>query len=95
MRFAPSAFRWNGRVGVALLPSLIVLAGFGGAVPSGVMMVGAMVRLGDLGVSYFLTAQTVLVITVSSSPNKCVGAVNRQANAFWIFESRQHRDMDK
>ena len=42
-RFAPSAFRWNGRVAVALLPSLIVLAGFGGTVPSGVMMVGAMV----------------------------------------------------
>ncbi len=44
VRFAPSAFRWNGRVGVALLPSLIVLAGFGGSVPSGIMVVGAMVR---------------------------------------------------
>jgi hypothetical protein len=44
VRFAPSAFRWNGRVGVALLPSLTVLAGFGGPVPCGVMLVGAMVR---------------------------------------------------
>ncbi|KAK9824524.1 hypothetical protein WJX72_011089 [[Myrmecia] bisecta] len=43
LRFAPNSFQYNGRVGCALLPSLIVLAGFGGKTAVGILMVGAMV----------------------------------------------------
>eukprot|EP00884_Botryococcus_braunii_P004652 jgi/Botrbrau1/14188/Bobra.182_3s0121.1 len=43
MRFTPNNFQYNGRVALALLPSVCVVAGFGGKLPVGVMMVGAMV----------------------------------------------------
>ena len=32
-------FRYNGRIGIALIPSLIVLSGFGGKVPVGIGLV--------------------------------------------------------
>jgi hypothetical protein len=39
MRFTPNNFQYNGRVALALLPSIFVVAGFGGKIPVGVMMV--------------------------------------------------------
>lgn len=39
MRFAPNNFQYNGRVALALLPSLCVVAGFGGKLPLGVIVV--------------------------------------------------------
>ncbi|CAD7699316.1 unnamed protein product [Ostreobium quekettii] len=42
-RFAPNAFQHNGRVALALVPSLIVLGGIGGRLVVGMLLVGAMV----------------------------------------------------
>ena len=41
MRFVPNDFQYNGRVATALVPSLVVLAGFGGKYPVGVLLVSA------------------------------------------------------
>ncbi|EFN59471.1 expressed protein [Chlorella variabilis] len=41
-RFVPHDFRYNGRVAMALLPSLVVLAGFGGNAVSAALAVGLM-----------------------------------------------------
>ena len=43
-RYAPSSFQHNARVAAVLLPSLIVLVGFGGKLAAGVLMAGVMVR---------------------------------------------------
>ena len=43
MRYAPSSFRHNARIGAVLLPTLVVLVGFGGKLPVGVFLAGVMV----------------------------------------------------
>jgi hypothetical protein len=44
LRYTPNAFKHNGRMAVVLLPAVILLVGFGGKLPAGVLMAGAMVR---------------------------------------------------
>ena len=39
MRFTPGEFQHNLRVGAALVPSLAVLAGFGGRLPAALLLV--------------------------------------------------------
>ncbi len=39
-RFQPNAFDYNGRVAFALVPSLVVITGFGGSIALGVLVVG-------------------------------------------------------
>ena len=54
-RLAQAGFQHNGRVAVALVPSLIVLAGFGGKVPVGIMLVRSHnMNMRDFIVSNFL-----------------------------------------
>lgn len=43
MRYAPTSFKHNARIGAVLLPTLVVLVGFGGKLPVGVFLAGAMV----------------------------------------------------
>jgi hypothetical protein len=43
LRFTPNSFAYNGRVAVALVPSLIVAAALGGKLVAGVLTVGCMV----------------------------------------------------
>lgn len=44
MRYAPNSFRHNARVATVLLPAIILLVGFGGKLPVGILLAGAMVR---------------------------------------------------
>ena len=41
-RFAPNNFQYNTRVSLTLLPSLVILAGFGGSVSVCIGMVGSL-----------------------------------------------------
>ena len=43
-RYAPMPFRHNTRIGSILLPTLVVLVGFGGKLSVATIMIGAMVR---------------------------------------------------
>ena len=43
-RYGPMPFRHNIRIGSILLPTLVVLVGFGGALSVATIMIGAMVR---------------------------------------------------
>lgn len=43
-RYAPMPFRHNIRIGSILLPTLVVLVGFGGKLSVATIMIGAMVR---------------------------------------------------
>ena len=43
-RYGPMPFRHNIRVGSVLLPTLVVLVGFGGKLPAATIMIGSMVR---------------------------------------------------
>lgn len=45
MRYAPTSFRHNARIGAVLLPTLVILVGFGGKLPVGVFLAGAMVSI--------------------------------------------------
>lgn len=42
-RYMPSSFQHNARVAAVLLPSIVILVGFGGKLPAGVLILGAMV----------------------------------------------------
>lgn len=42
-RFAPSQFQYNGRVAAALLPSVLVLAGYGGGAVAAALAVSGLV----------------------------------------------------
>lgn len=40
-RFSPKSFRYNGRMASVLLPSLVVLVGYGGPLVAGVLIVSS------------------------------------------------------
>ena len=43
-RYGPTPFRHNVRIGSILMPTLVILIGFGGKLTAAIIMIGAMVR---------------------------------------------------